>query len=114
MGIGCSLAFVSLIASVFCRLFMKSRSKIISSPELVIYAHFGSFFVPFFYSIFTNVIEWKLLLHLKNSSYVAWFTIVLMFIILAPMQVRLVRLLGPSVYSSLSGFRVLGSIFFSF
>lgn len=115
--VGCSLAFFAVLMSALCRLMMKLTHSILSPTEMAFSGHCFNVVVPLLYSLTTptTTSSWNILLNLSIQSYLAWsFIAIFICTFSSPMQIYLNRVLGPSLFSSMSGVRVLGSVSLSY
>jgi len=97
------------------RLLMKQTEDILTAEEMVQVNNVFNTLIPALYSVtITDPSVWKAYSHASWASITALFSIVvLVYTIGSVGQMKLVRSMGPGVYSSFSGIRVLGSVVLS-
>ena len=115
-AIGCSLQFLSAIFSAFARLLMKHTEHLLSPTHIVQTNNISNCVFPLIYTLIQNPASWMAFHYLLTtpSSLLAWTTISIgVYSFASTRQIKLVRALGPGLYSSWVAIRVLGSMVLS-
>jgi len=112
---GCILQFFAMLFASASRLLMKQTEGILTAEEVVQVNNIFNTLIPALYSvIITDPSVWKAYSHVSWQSLTAFFSIsVLVYTIGGVSQMKLIRSMGPGVYSSFSGLGVLGSVVLS-
>ena len=113
--IGCVMQLVSVIFASSARLLVKKTQGILSRDEIVQANNISNCLFPFLYTLMVHPTGWRAYRYIFTlPNFAAWATIaVVVFTIGFTGQMSLVRSMGPAMYSSLSGTRILGSALLS-
>ena len=113
--IGCVMQLVSVIFVSSARLLVKKTQGILSRDEIVQANNFSNCLFPFLYTLMVHPTGWRAYRYIFTlPNFAAWATIaVVVFTIGFTGQMSLVRSMGPAMYSSLSGTRILVSALLS-
>jgi len=115
--IGCSLQFFCIFLTAAVRLMMKTSSSLLSRNELLQYSNMGCIVFPMVYSLYLDPSVWLYFLKFFEFPvlvFASWFTVCfLIYFVASTMQMELIRSMGPSLYTSLSGIRVLSVVVLS-
>ena len=111
---GITYQFISILFQVFSRLYMKISEGILAKHEVNLAGSFFTFFSTFLVtiSIDASFQEWTVF---ENMSIMTWliygFISIMVFVVAYTSTVGLIRQMGPSLYSSVSGLRVCSTAF---
>ena len=113
---GCLLQFISICFSAIARILMKYTDGILTKIEIVQANNICNVLLPFMYTLMTNVTGWiafEYLISIKTNL-IAFITVsIVVYTIGSTTQVTLVRNIGPGIYTSFNGIRIICSAILS-
>jgi drug/metabolite transporter (DMT)-like permease len=114
---GCSLQLLAVVFSALSRILAKKTEDILTPTHIVQTNNVSNCLIPFAITMIRNPSSWYAFRYLPFAapkSLVAWCTISIgVYSFASILQVRLVRKLGPGLYSSWASFRTLGTMVLS-
>mmetsp|Transcript_13673 Transcript_13673/g.28761 ORF Transcript_13673/g.28761 Transcript_13673/m.28761 type:complete len:428 (+) Transcript_13673:226-1509(+) len=115
-ALGCALQLLSAVFSAFARILMKHTEHILTPTHVVQTNNISNCIFPLIYTLLQNPSSWRAFQYILGNprSLIAWLTMsILVYSLASSVQIRLVRKLGPGLYSSWVAVRVMGSILLS-
>ena len=110
---GCSAQLFSIFWGILARIMMKKSKGIASRNEMSYTANVSIVIIPVLLSLSHSEV-WEGLMHLSVWSVLAWLTVtVFVFCVADPLQIHVVREIGPTLFSSFFCVRLLGTVLFS-
>ena len=114
---GCSLQLLKVVFSSLSQILMKKTEYILTPMHIVQTNNVSNCIIPFAITMIRNPSSWYAFRYLPFAapkSLVAWCTVSIgVYSFASILQIRLVRKLGPGLYSSWASFRTLGTMILS-
>ena len=112
---GCFLQLLSICFSAMARILMKYTDGILSKIEIVQANNICNVILPFLYTLLTNPMGWIAFEYiLIPNNLIAFVTVsIVVYTIGSTTQVTLVRNVGPAIYTSFNGIRIICSAILS-